>query len=206
MNWQASLGRLGPRERRLLSALFGVLAFLVLLVVPIVTQRAVLVKRSENEQIRQVIEELVESQPALIKADAQRKVIVARYSRPAPALGAFLDNQARQNGIEIPENQERPILPHGKRFDERSQRLQMRKVDLASFAHFMEGVERSQFPIIFSRLDIRKRLSESDSYDVEVIASAYDRKEVAKTEGNAQGASSPAPRSSGGNKAEGNGP
>ncbi len=206
MSWQASFIRLGPRERRLLSVFLGILAALVLLVVPILTQRAVLAKRGENAQIREVIEELVESYPALIKADAQRKAIVARYARAAPPLGAFLDNQARQNGIEIPENQERPVLPHGKRFDERSTRIQLRKVGLANFARFMEGVERSQYPIIFSRLDIRKRLSESDSYDVEIIASAYDRKEVPKVEGNAQSSSSPAPRSAGGNKAEVNGP
>jgi hypothetical protein len=74
-------------------------------------------------------------------------------------------------------------VPHGKRFDERSQRLQLRKAGLANFARFMESVEKSQHPIVFSRLDIRKRLSELDSYDVEIIASAYDRKEAPKTEG-----------------------
>ena len=203
MRWRVGISSMGPRERRLLNAFFIVLAGIALPTVFIVTLRAIAIKRGENGQLREVIEELVESQPALIKADALRKAIVARYSHAAPALGAFLDNQARQNGIEIPENQERPILPHGKRFDERSQRLQMRKVDLASFARFMEGVERSQYPIIFSRLDIRKRLSESDSYDVEIIASAYDRKEIPKVVSDAQVSSSSARPDVGSNKAEG---
>jgi general secretion pathway protein M len=110
-------------------------------------------------------------------------------------LGAFLDNQARQNGIEIPESQDRPVVPHGKRFEERSTRIQLRKVGLANLARFMESVEKSQFPIIFSRVDIRKRLSESDSYDVEVIASAYDRKEPLKVEGSSAAAASASPSS-----------
>lgn len=186
MNLQLGFSRLDPRERRLLSVFFTVLACLVLIVVPIVTQRAVMVKRGENEQVRETINELMESYPALLKAEARRKAIIARYARPAPPLGAFLANQAAQNGIEIPESQERPIVPHGKRFDERSQRLQLRKVGLANLAKFMESVERSQYPIVFSRLDIRKRLSEMDSYDVEIIASAYDRKEPPKTEGSAK--------------------
>jgi general secretion pathway protein M len=186
MNLQIGLSRLDPRERRLLSVFFSVLGGLVLVVVPIVTQRAVILKRGENEQLRETIQELVESHPALLKAEAQRKAIVARYARVAPPLGAFLANQAAQNGIEIPESQERPVVPHGKRFDERSQRLQLRKVGLANLAKFMESVERSQYPIVFSRVDIRKRLSEMDSYDVEIIASAYDRKELPKAEGNAQ--------------------
>jgi len=63
-------------------------------------------------------------------------------------------------------------------------------VGLASLAGFMESVERAQYPIVFSRLDIRKRLSESDSYDVELIASAYDRKEAAKNEVNPSGTAS----------------
>ncbi len=192
MNLQLGISRLDPRERRLLTVFFAVLGVLVLLVVPILTQRAVLLKRAENDELRDTIKLLVDSHPALLKADAQRKAIVARYARAAPPLGAFLANQAAQNGIEIPESQERPIVPHGKRFDERSQRLQLRKVGLANLAKFMEGVERSHYPIVFSRLDIRKRLSEMDSYDVEIIASAYDRKEPPKAEGNAQepGASS----------------
>lgn len=185
MNLQLGLGRLDPRERRLLTVFFAILGGLVLVVVPIVTQRAVMLKRDENEQLRDAINELVEAQPALTKAEAQRKAIVGRYARVAPPLGAFLANQAAQNGLEIPESQERPVVPHGKRFDERSQRLQLRKVGLANLARFMESVEKSQHPIVFSRLDIRKRLSELDSYDVEIIASAYDRKEAPKTEGGA---------------------
>jgi general secretion pathway protein M len=182
MNLQLGLGRLDPRERRLLTVFFAMLSGLVLLVVPIVTQRAVIVKRDENEQLRSTINELVEAQPALAKAEAQRKAIVGRYARVAPPLGAFVANQAAQNGLEIPESQERPVVPHGKRFDERSQRIQLRKTGLANLARFMESVEKSQHPVVFSRLDIRKRLSELDSYDVEIIASAYDRKEAPKAE------------------------
>jgi general secretion pathway protein M len=140
--------------------------------------------------LRKAINDLSESQQAILKGDALRQAILARYARVAPPLGALLDTQARQNGIEIPESQDRPLVPHGKRFDERSSRIQLRKVGLASLAGFMESVERAQYPIVFSRLDIRKRLSESDSYDVELIASAYDRKEAAKNEVNPSGTAS----------------
>lgn len=182
MNMELGLSRLGPRERRLLTVFFVVLGVAILIAVLVVIPHAVYSKRGETEQLRDTLAELIESHPALLKADARRKAIVARYAKPAPPLGAFLDNQARQNGIEIPETQERPIVPHGKRFDERSTRLQIRKVDMLSLAKFMEGVERSHFPIVFSRVDIRKRLSEMDSYDVEIIASAYDRKEAPKAD------------------------
>ena len=188
MSWKDRLTRLDPRERRLLTIFVSVLAIGVVIVLPAVTKRAVIVREGENELLRKAIDDLSESQQSLLKSDAQRQAIISRYGRAAPALGALLDNQARQNGLEIPESQDRPVVPHGKRFDERSTRIQLRKVGLLSFARFMESVERTQFPVIFSRLDIRKRLSESDSYDVELIASAYDRKEPAKGEGSPRAA------------------
>ena len=190
MSWKDPLNRLDPRERRLLTGLVSVMGVLVLVVGLFLSQRAVMNGRSENTSLRQAIDALVEAQPALLKSDAQRQYILARYGHAAPPLGAYLDNQARQNGIEVPESQDRPVVPHGKRFDERSTRIQLRKVGLANLARFMESVERSQYPIVFSRLDIRKRLSESDSYDVEAIASAYDRKELPKSEATAGAAAS----------------
>ncbi len=204
MSWKDRVTQLDPRERRLLSVFLGIVAVLVLVVVPILAKRAVIVRAAENELLRKAVDDLTESQQSLLKSDSQRQAIIARYGRAAPALGALLDNQARQNGIEIPESQDRPIVPHGKRFDERSTRIQLRKVGLASLARFMESVERSQYPIIFSRLDIRKRLSETDSYDVELIASAYDRKELAKAEGSPGAATaSTASSSAAGAKQEG---
>ena len=67
----------------------------------------------------------------------------------------------------------------------------------------MESVERAQYPIVFSRLDIRKRLSESDSYDVELIASAYDRKEAPKSDAAPGAATSKTPSEPSGSAHEG---
>ncbi len=204
MSWKDRLTGLDPRERRLLTVFFGILSALVLIVLPLLTKRAVIVRASENELLRKAIDGLTDSQQSLLKIDAQRQAIIARYGRAAPALGALLDNLARQNGLEIPESQDRPVVPHGKRFDERSTRIQLRKVGLASLARFMESVERAQYPVVFSRLDIRKRLSESDSYDVELVASAYDRKEPTKSDGSSgAAASTTAASSAAGSKGEG---
>ena len=183
MTWKDPLSRLNTRERRLLTTIGALLLGVVVPAVVILSVKAVYAKQAENELLRKAFDDISDALPALQKSDAQRQSILARYGKVAPPLGAFLDNQARQNGIEIPESQDRPVVPHGKRFEERSTRIQLRKVGLANLARFMESVEKSQFPIIFSRVDIRKRLSESDSYDVEIIASAYDRKEPAKSEG-----------------------
>jgi general secretion pathway protein M len=50
---------------------------------------------------------------------------------------------------------------------------------MLSLSRFLESIEKSGFPVVVSRLNIRKRNGEADSYDVEVGVSSYDRSEPA---------------------------
>ncbi len=51
---------------------------------------------------------------------------------------------------------------------------------MLNLVKFMEKIEQSPHPVLISRLNIRKRGTEVDSYDVEMIVSAYDRKVTSK--------------------------
>jgi general secretion pathway protein M len=140
-------------------------------------------KSDESEAYRTAIDDVIASQPALVKAEQKRQSIANRYARPAPPLSSFIDSLARELTLDVPEIQDRPTVPHGKRYEERAVRLQLRKVDLAKLSNFLEKIEVAGYPIVLSKLNVHKRISEPDSYDVELIVSAYDRKELPKTEG-----------------------
>jgi general secretion pathway protein M len=58
-----------------------------------------------------------------------------------------------------------------------------------AIAKFLESLEKSGYPIDVSRLNIRKRTGEPDSYDVEVGVSAYDRSEAPAPSSSAEGES-----------------
>jgi general secretion pathway protein M len=45
-------------------------------------------------------------------------------------------------------------------------------------ARFLEAIEKSGFPVAMTRLSVRKRNGENDSYDVDVGVSSYDRSEA----------------------------
>ena len=64
------------------------------------------------------------------------------------------------------------------RYQERSTVIHLKKAGMANIAHFLESIEKSGHAIAISRLNIRKRSAEQDSYDVEVGVSAYDRTEA----------------------------
>lgn len=182
MNLGQLLERLDSRERRLFRAFLLIVAVALIVLVPIGTEAMLSSKNGLSEEYRTVIADIVASQPAVAKADQKRQAIVQRYAKPAPPLATLIDSLARELTLDVPESQDRPVVPHGKRYEERAVRLQLRKVGLANLARFMEKIEAAGYPVVISKLNIRKRISEPDSYDVELIVSAYDRKELPKSE------------------------
>lgn len=171
---------LDPRERRLLNLMFIVFIVFVAIVGPLGLTAMARARTAENEELRSAVEAIQDARTAVNKASAQRDAIVARYKKKAPPLAGLLDQLARQSGIEIPESQDRAVVPHGKQFEERSTKVLLRRVGMLSLAKFLERIEKSNYPIVLSRLSIRKRSTEDDSFDVELIVSAFDRKETAK--------------------------
>lgn len=186
MNLAQLVERLDPRERRLFRLFVMILACALIVLVPIGTEAMLSSKHALSADYRTVIADIVASQPAVAKTDLKRQTVALRYAKPAPPLATMIDSLARELTLDVPESQDRPVVPHGKRYDERAVRLQLRKVGLANLARFMEKIEAAGYPIVLSKLNIRKRISEPDSYDVELIVSAYDRKELPKTESSSE--------------------
>jgi general secretion pathway protein M len=178
------LSRLEPRERRLLGILGGVLGAMAFLAVPIAIAASVHSQSNENEALRSAITSIEDARERVEKAQAARDAVTARYAVPAPPLAAFLSKIAGDAQVEIPESQDRQAVPHGKRYMERSTKIVLRKVGMLKLVRLMEGLEKSGHPVSLSSLNIRKRAVEPDSYDVDMVVSAFDRKapEPKKTE------------------------
>jgi general secretion pathway protein M len=180
------LDKLEPRERRLLSALGAVFAGLVILILPITIVSSVSSKRAENDELRDLISRIYESRNQVADRKAQKDAILARYAKPAPALAGFIEDAARTHGLQVPESQDRPEAPHGKRYTERMTVVKMHKIGMLALAKTLEKIERSGHPVAVTKLSIRPRSGEPDSFEVELGVSAFDRKPDA----------SPAPSSS----------
>lgn len=176
MSLAERISRLEPRERRLLGILGGVFGTMAFLAVPIAIAASVHGQASENDALREAITSIDDAREKVAKVQAAREAVAARYAKPAPPLAAFLAKIAADVQVDIPESQDRQELPHGKRYTERSTKITLRKVGMLKLIHLMEGVEKSGHPVSLSSLNIRKRGSEPDSYDVDMVVSAFDRK------------------------------
>ncbi len=174
------LEKLEPRERKLLGLLLGVMAGLIVLALPIYAWSAVSSARTENDEIRVLIEDVYKARLTVSERKAKQDAVLARYGRPAPALAGFIEDAAKQNGITVADAQDKPEVPHGKRYSERLTVVKMHKVGMLALVKMLERIEQSGHAVAITRLSIRPRAGEPDSYEVELGVSAYDRKPDAK--------------------------
>jgi general secretion pathway protein M len=170
---------LNPREQRMATVAVLVLGAMLLLAVPIGLSTVVSSRRTENEELRSALT-TVNNARAQIRERQERKASIAqRYGKKAPQLAGFLEQSASAQKLQVTDSVDRPDVPHGKKYVERSTVIHLKKAGMAPIAKFLEAIEKSGHPIAVSRLNIRKRAGEPDSYDVEVGLSAFDRSEAA---------------------------
>lgn len=177
MKLKERYSQLAERERKLLNLFGAVFAALLLILVPVLVRLGVSSQAEQNDRILEVIQEIVDSRVTLGRKQAEQARVDARYHGVAPPLAGLLAKIADEVKVEIPETQDRSVVPHGKTFKERSTRISLKKVGLLALTNFMEKLEDSGYPVSVTRLDIKKRDSGPDQYDVEMQVSAFDREE-----------------------------
>jgi general secretion pathway protein M len=181
----ARIDRLSARERRLVTLLGGVFAFILLIGAPVAMTMLVYSRHSDNDDLRAALEAVQSARSSIHEHQAKKDLIASHYARRAPALAGLLAQIARDQKLELADSVDRPDVPRGKKYTERNTVVHLRKSGMLSVAKFLEGVEKSGYPVAVTRLDLRKRNGEPDSYDLEVGVSAYDRNESSSSNGSA---------------------
>jgi len=168
---------LNPRERRLVGILGIILLVLVVVGIPVFVQSTIMGRRSDVADARAALDAVQAARGQLRDRQAKKDAITSRYANKAPPLAGFLEQQARAQKIDLSDSVDRPEVPIGtaKKYTERNTVVHLKKAGMLAVAKFLESIEKSGHPILVSRLQIRKRVSEPDSYDVELGVSAYDR-------------------------------
>jgi general secretion pathway protein M len=172
--------KLAPRERKLMNVLGGVLAAFLLVLVPLGMSLMLSSRRQENKALTEAIYAIKNAREEVRQRQIKRDAVIARYANKAPLLGSVFEKAARDNHIDIQESRDMPEVPHGKKYNERSTVIRLRKVGMLPLAKMLEQLEQQHMPISISRFNIRRRGGERDSYDVELGLSAFDRSETPK--------------------------
>jgi general secretion pathway protein M len=175
MSLQDRIDALQPRERRLLAIFAGLFAVIAVLLIPLAVSASLSEKRSDNELLRETIERLFSERDKITEARELNEQVLNRYKVPAPKLAGFLDNQAKSLNLGIPEFKDRPVVPVGKTHEEHATEISLKKVNMRSLVLFLEKIAQASFPVSVTKINIRKRATEADEWDVSMTVSAYHR-------------------------------
>jgi general secretion pathway protein M len=172
--------KLAPRERRMMAWLLAALAIFVLIMAPLGLSLVVGSRRDQTKALRDTISTVKGAREDVRQRQARRSAVLARYEGHAPPLAGLLEKAARDNRLDVPESQDRPDVPHGKKYIERTTVVRLRKTTMLQLAKMLEQIEQQRLPLAITRLNVRRRGGESDSYDIELGVSAFDRIETSK--------------------------
>jgi hypothetical protein len=165
---------LHDRERRLMSALAGVLGLLVLGLPLALIWFENQALEDENEALRAVLESLEENRTALqLQADAQRTA-EARYKNATPPLGSYLEAEAKKHGLALFEVTEQPEKTEGS-YHRRAVRAGINEVDLTGLMNLLNGIVTSAHPVAIDHVQIEHPQA-GDQYRLKLGVLTFDRK------------------------------
>lgn len=174
--------KLQPREQKMATAAIFVLAGVLLLAIPVGLSMLVSSRTAANEELKDALTSVNQARGKIKERQEKKSSIANRYARRTPQLGGFIETTAATAKVAIADSVDRPDTAHGKQYNERVTVVHLKNTGLAPIVKFLELLEQSNYPVSVTRLNIRKRSAEPDSYGpIEVGVSAYDRTAPATT-------------------------
>jgi hypothetical protein len=167
--------RLSQRERTLVGALGVTFVVMATLVVGFLITDGLSTFEERNADMRQALRDIETHRESYLRAKAKAAQLETRIGRTPLQLQGFLEQIAKEAGIEIPESNELTPTAAGKHFVQRSVELRLRQVTLDALAHFLRGVETGPNLVVVTALNIHTRDDHHQELDVEMTVSTYER-------------------------------
>lgn len=187
--------RLQPREQRMATAAVFVLAAVVLLAIPVGLSMLVSSRTAANEELKEALTAVNQARGKIKERQEKKSSIANRYAKRTPQLGGFIETTAATAKVAIADSVDRPDVPHGKQYNERVTVVHLKNSGLGPIVKFLELLEQSNYPVAVTRLNIRKRSGDADSYGpIELGVSAYDRNAPSTTASPATSSSAAPPK------------
>lgn len=166
--------RLSPRERMLVTGAGIVALLMVTFISGLLITQGIATVEEENADARQALRDLETQRDSYLKAKAKAADIDRRMGKTPVALQSFLEQVAKEVGVEIPEFNELAPQPAGKQFTERSVTIHLKSVSLESLAKFLRGVESGNNIVVVTALNVHTRDDKHEDLEVEMTVATYE--------------------------------
>lgn len=166
--------RLSDRERRLVGGL-GLAVFAVaVLGVGLSIANGLGDLEDENADMRQALRDIDSQRDAYQHAKSKNAQLEVRIGHGQVQLQGYLEQAAKDAGVEIAETSERQPAAAGKKYTERAVDLRLRKVGIDQLAKFLRKIETGPNLVIVTALDVRTRDDKHEDLEVEMTVSTYE--------------------------------
>lgn len=167
--------RLSQRERTLVGALGVTFIVLLTLVVGFLITDGLSSMEERNAGMRQALKDIDLHRDAYLRQKARTAQLESRLGRSSMQLGGFLEQCAKDAGVDIPESNERPPAQAGKQYVEHATDLRLTRVKLDALVDFMRRIETGPNMVVVSALSVHVRDDHHQELDVEMTVSTWER-------------------------------
>lgn len=174
--------RLSPRERTLLSIMAGTFVVMVTVITGFLITDGLSTLDEHNADARAALHDLETQREGYLKAKAKAAQLETRMGKTPVQLQGFLEQAAKDAGVEIPESNEQPAQV-GKQFTERSVEIRLKSVTLESLTKFLKGIETGPNLVVVTALNIRTRDDKHQDLEVELTVTTYEHNAEKKEKG-----------------------
>lgn len=181
MMFEAQLGRLrehweriSPRERTLVTVAGLTFVTMIIVICGFLVTDGLATIEEHNADTRQALHDLETQRDSYLRAKAKASQIETRLGHTPVQLQGFLEQVAKDTGVEIPESNERAPAPAGKQFTERSVDIRLKQVTLETLSRFLRGIESGPNLVVVTSLSIHTRDDKHQDLEVEMTVTTYE--------------------------------
>ena len=167
--------RLSQRERTMVTALGVTFVLMMTLIVGFLISDGLSSMEQRNSDMRQALRDLDTQRDKYLRMKAQAAQLATRLGQTPVQLGGYLEQGAKEAGIEIPESSDIPPMPAGKRWVEHGVQLHLRAVTLEQLVKFMRTIETGRSLVVVTELNVRARDDKHEQFDVDMAVATYER-------------------------------
>lgn len=178
------LEALPARQRTLILAIAGGLLFVGLCAIAYIAYDRIDTVEENNAAMQRALRDLDKKRGAYVAAKARELALESRVGQSPLQLSGFVEQMAKDVGLEIRETNPRSPETVGKKWIQQSVDLRISKVGLEPLLRFMRRMETYQGNLVMvTELSVRARDDKHQDFEVDMTVSTYEHAPKAPKKG-----------------------
>jgi len=166
--------RLSQRERTMVGAMGVTFVLMLTLIVGFLITDGLSSMEERNADMRQALRDLDTQRDSYLRLKAKTAQMETRLGTTPVQLQGYVEQAAKEAGVEISDSSDRPAVSAGKKFIERSVDLHLKPMTIDQLTKFMKAIETGRSLVVVTSLTVRTRDDKHQMLDVDMVVSTYE--------------------------------